>query len=485
METSIKTNFVFNLINTVAGLLFPLITFPYASRIMQADGIGLVNFFQSIIGYIILLSSIGIPLYSIREVARVRDDVKKMNITAVEIFLLHSLLTVFGYVGILVICLTVVEVQVDIPLFLVLSTSIFFTAIGCEWFYQGIEDFKYIAMRSLAIKILFVILLFVFVRSKSDLMVYGIITVMGTVGNNVFNFIRLRRHIHKKLFKFKELHPLRHLKPALKVFILNLIVSLYVNLNPVMLGFLSDVTSVGFFTAASKISNMLLGLTVALQNAVLPRTSNLLQSGNYEKFKDLTQKVLDFIFFLALPLSVLLVILSSSVICVLCGETYRPASLSLAILAPIIFVISLSGLFGIQMLYPQGKEKIVIVTTALGALTNLVLNFALIPVLSYDGASISTLIAEIVVTITMAFLGRKYLPLDKFNSHYKDCIIGTMIMSIFVYAISKLVDSDYIIVLLAPVVGCIVYMSWMLIKKNTFTTSLLNMLIENKILSLK
>lgn len=466
MAKSVKTNFIFNLINTIAGLLFPLITFPYASRILMADGIGLVNFFQSIIAYITLLSSIGIPLYSIREIARVRDDVRQLSVTAVEILLLHACLTVAGYMAVAVLCLTVAEIQVDIPLFLVLSTSIFFTAIGCEWFYQGIEDFKYIAMRSIAVKFLYMVLLFVLVKSRDDLMAYGVLTIIGTVGNNVFNFARLRKYIDRVSFRFRDLHPFRHFKPALKVFVLNLIISLYVNLNSVMLGFMADMTAVGLFTAASKISHILLGFTGALQNAVLPRTSNLLQAGDYEKFKELTQKVMDFIFLVTIPVSVGLIILSPSVITVLCGESYRPAATSLSILAPIVFIIALSGLFGIQMLYPQGKEKIVILATGLGAAVNLVLNFILIPTLSHDGASIATLVAEVVVTSSMAYYGRKYLPLRRFSRHYIDCIIGSILMGGACMVAYHYVDNDIVSIVLVPVVGLAVYSSWLIFRQN-------------------
>ena len=166
MARSVKANYLFNLINSASQLLFPLITFPYASRIMMADGIGQVNFFQSIISYISLFTCLGIPMYAIREIAKVRDNLEKMTRTTVEILLLHAFLTLFGYIIVAAICMTVAKVQTDIPLFLILSVSIFFTAIGCEWFYQGIEDFKYVAIRGIVVKTVSVLLLFLLVKSN-------------------------------------------------------------------------------------------------------------------------------------------------------------------------------------------------------------------------------------------------------------------------------------------------------------------------------
>ena len=144
MAKSVKINFIFNLINTTSGLLFPLITFSYASRIIMAEGIGQVNFYNSIISYITLFSSIGIPLYGIREIARVRDCKAELSRTTIEILVLNLLLNIIGYAAVAIICITVSRVQANIPLFLLLSVSIALTTIGCSWFYSGIEEFKYI-----------------------------------------------------------------------------------------------------------------------------------------------------------------------------------------------------------------------------------------------------------------------------------------------------------------------------------------------------
>lgn len=179
MAKSLKANYLFNLANTISGLLFPLITFPYASRILLADGIGQINFFQSIIQYITLLTCLGIPMYAIREVAKIRENIEERNKVTVEILLLHASLTVVGYIIMILLVATVTKIQVDILLFLLLSTTIFFTAIGCEWFYQGVEDFKYITIRGLIVKTISVILLFLLVKTKEDIMWYAAYSVFG------------------------------------------------------------------------------------------------------------------------------------------------------------------------------------------------------------------------------------------------------------------------------------------------------------------
>ena len=210
MFKSVKINYILNLINTGSQVLFPLITFPYASRVMHPEGIGEVNFFSSIIGYISLFTCLGIPMYAVREIARVRDDANKMQKTAIEILLLHLILTLFGYFIVGVLSLTVPQINEDLALFLLLSLNLLLTAIGCEWFYNGIEDFTYITIRGILVKIVAIVFLFLFVHTRADIIYYGIYTVFGALGGNIFNLYRLRKYIKINTFK-GELNIFRHL----------------------------------------------------------------------------------------------------------------------------------------------------------------------------------------------------------------------------------------------------------------------------------
>lgn len=470
MSNSLKTNYIYNLINTISGLLFPLITFPYASRILLADGIGQVNFFQSIIQYITLLTCLGIPMYAIREIAKVRDNIKERNKVATEILLLHASLTLIGYIIVAVLIATVSKIQVDIPLFLILSTTIFFTAIGCEWFYQGVEDFKYITIRGLIVRTISIFFLFLLVKTKEDLMWYATYSVFGVLGGNIFNFFRLRKYISIKKLSFTELRPLKHLLPALHIFVLNLIISIYVQLNSVMLGFMSDTTAVGLFTAASKLSHMVLGIVSALGTAMLPRLSNLIATGQKEKFDYLSQKAMQFVIALTLPMTVGMTIASPYLIPLFCGETYTPAILTLQIISPIILAIGMSNIMGIQILYPQGQEKKVIICTVLGAITNFLLNLWLIPKFAQNGASIATVAAEIVVTVSMVFIGKKYIPIKWKNKNYLYYIIGSLLMAGGVWLWMKYTPCQSTIanLMVACGIGLGIYVTYLAYIKDSF-----------------
>ena len=377
MAKSLKINYLLNLTNTITGIVFPIIAFPYAARIMLADGIGLINFYSSIINYIALFSCLGIPMYAIREIAKVRDDIQERNKITLEILFLHLGLTSLGYVAVSIIASFIPQVQTHVPLFLLLSATIILTTIGCEWFYIGTEDFLYITVRGVIVKSVSLIFLFVLVRTKEDIMWYALYTVIGSLGGNIFNFFRLRKLVDLKSIDLKELKPLNHLKPALRIFVLNLIISIYCNLNTVMLGFMKGNESVGLFTAATRLTQVILALVSSMSTVMLSRFTNLIANNQTDRFEALAKKVITFVVAITLPLMVGLFAVAPMLIPIFCGEAYDGAVLTLQLLSSIVVSIGLSNVLGIQILYPMGKENIVIISTAFGAVLNFMLNIIL------------------------------------------------------------------------------------------------------------
>lgn len=474
MAQSVKVNYILNLINTGTQMLFPLITFPYVCRVIEADGIGQINFFQSIISYISLFTCLGIPMYAIREIARDRSDVVQMNRTAMEILLLHSMLTLVGYAIVAILCLTVPQIQVNIPLFLILSLTIFFTAIGCEWFYQGIEDFKYITIRGLIIKTVSVVLLFIFVKSKTDLLYYGCYTVFGVLGGNIFNFFRLRKYIHRENIIFSELHIKRHIKPVLKVFSFSVVTSIYLQLNTVLLGFLKSALAVGYFAAATKVMQMLLTMSACLGSVMMPRASHLIAENKEDEFNRLIQKSYDFTLAIALPMTIGLIFCAPSLITALCGVKFEHSILPSQIIAPIILMVAISNVFGIQVLFPKGKINIVTLCCGIGAVADLTLNLCLIPFFSYIGTSIAYLGAEVATTVSMYFIGRRYIPIIYFKKSHLTYALGCIVMALALYGISLLQLPTLTILLLQGCCGVLAYFIILCICKDEMLVQILS-----------
>lgn len=468
MISSIKFNFALNLANTVSRLLFPLITFPYVSRILLAEGIGQVQFFQGIIDYISLCSALGIPLYAVREVARVRNDKACLCKMTVEILLLHSALTLMGYGAVYVLVATVAKIQMDIPLFLLLSASLFFDAIGGVWFYQGIEDFKYITIRGIAVRIFSLICLFVFVRSKSDLFYYAAIIITANAGGNLFNFVRLRKHLDTSLLCLKELRLLRHLRPALHLFAINVINSIFINLDTVMLGFMKSEAVVGYYTVSIRITGVILGIVQSLGAVLLPHLTNLASHSRMEEFRQLVNKALSFTLAISLPLTVGLIFMAKPLIHLFVGHRFEPAILTVQIMAPLILFISISRMMCWQILFPLNEEKKVFYTMLAGAAVNFVMNLLFIPSYSQYGAGGATCVAEGLVAVIAIAFARRTIPIQLFsqrNFHY--CIVSLCI-AVSLYVWKNLVTDETGYVLVGVLSSALIYGGYLWYKKDTF-----------------
>ncbi len=473
MAKSIKENFIYNMIGTVSGFLFPMITFPYVSRVIMAEGIGQIQFYTSIINYVVLLTSLGIPLYATREIARVRDNIVDLSRTTTEIICLNLILNIIGYAAIFVMCFTIDEIMQNVPLFLLLSTSIVLTSIGCSWFFSGVEDFKYITLRGLVIKIICIVFLFLFVHDKDDLMYYAAYTVLGTVGNNILNFIRLRKYIILNSFSFQEINIWKHLKPAFAIFVFNLVTSIYVNLDKVMVGFLKDNESVGYYTAATTISHIFLTAVTSLGVVMLPRLSNLVKLGDMDSFNILAKKSYNFIITLSFPICGGLILLAPSLIRIFSGEGFVPAIPTLQIISPIIVAIGISNLIGLQVLYPLGKIKIVTISTLVGAIINCSLNLLMIPKFAQNGAAVATVCAEICVTLTQFIIARKYIPFKLIDRQSIYCFVATLLMIFFCHSFIGVGCSDLINLIVVPIIGVLFYGIVMILIKNTIALEVL------------
>lgn len=463
---SVKANILLNGINTVTGIIFPIITFPYAARVLLPEGIGAVNFLNSIVGYIILFTSLGIPMYAVKEVAKYQDDKRQRDKTTVEIIILSTILCLLGYVAVWLLGEFVPQIHKQSALFYILSLSIIFTGIGVNWFYQGIEDFKFITARAIIIRTLAAAALFVFVKDSSDILIYGMIVVGSTVGNNIINFFHLRKHLNIQLVKIKDLEILRHLKPSLQVFILNLITSLYIQLNSIMLGFMSGDEAVGYFTAGTKISHVGLTIISSLGTVLLPHCSHLLKKGDLTGFNSIIRKSLNVTLALSWPMAIGLMVLAMPVTIIFCGTEFTESIPVLYLNAPVIIFISLTNVMGIQILYPKDKINIVILSVSGGAITNLVFNIFLIPQFGSIGAAIATLITEFAVLVIQVIAGRKYYPFgvkDILNIKY---ILSSLTMGLAVYISVASIHSNALQLLVGLPVGVIVYYIIMLTTKD-------------------
>lgn len=450
--SSVKVNYVLQLANTAAQMLFPLLTFPYACRIVGADGIGLVSWFDSIASYIVLFVNLGIPIYAIRETARVRSDSAALSRTSAEIFALHSILSLLGLVAVAVVLMAVGEVRAHAPIFLIVCSTMIFNVIGCEWFFLGTEDFKYITIRGLIVKAVAVALLFLLVKTRDDLVYYAIYTVVGSVGGNIFNFFRIRSKVPQVGSLWRGLNLRRHLLPALEAFSFTLVISIYLRLNVILLGFMESAMAVGFYAAATKLLTVFKTLPKVLGDVMMPRMSNLVAEGHDDEVRSLLQKSYDFTLLTVIPLVVFLVASAPHAIALLCGREFLPAVTAARIVAFVMFFSAVTNVIGMQTLYPQGRFRIVVWSCAIGAVGDLIACLVLVPRFSYDGAAVAFLIAEILVAVAQISIGWRFIPFRFFTCRHVPILAAAAAMIAASAALSRISFGSDIAAIAA--VGC-------------------------------
>ena len=394
---SLKLNFVMNAILTMSSIIFPLITFRYVSNILLPDGTGKVSFAISLITYFNMFAQLGIPIYGIRICAMVRDNKEELTRTAHELLVLNFIVGAVSYFVLLLI-LFVPKLQEDRALYIIVSSTIFLSAIGMEWLYKALEQYTYIAIRSIIFKLIAMVGMFLLIHQKSDYVVYGGITVFASSAANIINLFHARKYIGFHSVGYYSIH--RHLKPVLIFFAMSCATTIYTNLDNVMLGIMATKTQVGYYDAAVKVKVVLVSLVTSLGTVLLPRASYYVEMEMKGEFRRISAKALNFVMLVALPLMIFFMLFAEQSIRFLTGGTlYESATLPMQIIMPTLLFIGITNVLGIQILVPLGREKTVLVSEIVGAVTDLILNAILIPQYGASGAAIGTLAAEFAVLV--------------------------------------------------------------------------------------
>lgn len=394
-QVSLKLNFIMESILSMSTFIFPLITFPYVSRILLPEGTGKVSFATSLVSYFLILAQLGIPKYGIRACAKVRDDHEELTRTAQELLIINLIMTVFTYIAFFIVLAVVPRFQEDKPLYLIVSLSILFNTIGMEWLYKALEKYTYITVRSVIFKFVAILAMFALVHTKEDYVIYGGISILASSFSNVFNFFHAHKYISMKPVGNYNLK--RHWKPVVVFFAMACATTIYTHLDTVMLGFMKTDADVGYYNAAVKIKTILVSIVTSLGTVLLPRVSYYVQTGQKEAFARITKKALNFVFLLASPLVVYFILFAKQGIYFLSGTAYAGSIAPMQLIMPTLLLIGLSNITGIQILVPTGREIIVLYSEIAGAIVDIIINALLIPGMASSGAAIGTLVAEAVV----------------------------------------------------------------------------------------
>lgn len=446
-QRSLKQNFLMNAILTMSNFIFPLITFPYVSRILLPEGMGKVTFAASVISYFSMFAQLGIPVYGIRACAKVREDKKKLSQTAHELLIINIAMSAFCYASFGVLLFYVPKFREEKALFLITSLTILFNTIGMEWLYKALEQYTYITIRSIVFKFVALAAMFALIHSKTDYVIYGAISIFASSASNIMNFFNSRKFIFLKScgkYDFKQ-----HLPPVLVFFAMSCATTVYTHLDVVMLGFMSTDTDVGYYNAAIKIKVILVSIVTSLGHVLLPRLSYYIQNNMTEEFRNITDKAVNFIVVLAAPLTVYFMLFAREGIFFLSGREYVGSVLPMQILMPTLLLIGLSSLMGLQILVPLGREKTVLYSEVMGAGVDLLINSLTIPRFASVGAAAGTLTAEAVVWL-FQFCALKSVVIPSYKKiRYPIILLGLASGSLSAFLIKRLIHNLFFMLMIS------------------------------------
>ena len=473
---SIRKNYFMNIILTMSSFIFPIITFPYITRVLLPPGTGKIQFATSVIAYFTMFAQLGAPSYGIRVCAKVRDNREELTRTAHELLIINIVMSAVAYILLAAALVFVPKLREERTLIIVISLTIGLTAIGMEWLYKALEQYTYITIRSVTFKLIALVAMFLLVHSKSDYIIYGGITIFASSASNVLNLINAHKYIGFKPVGQYDFR--RHIKPILVFFAMACATTIYTNLDNVMLGFMTTDTDVGYYGAAVKIKGILVSIVTSLGAVLLPRASYYVEHGNMEEFRRITRKALNLVILLSVPLFVFFILFAKEGIFLLSGPEYEGSIVPMQVIMPTLLLIGITNIFGIQILVPTGREKYVLYSEIAGAIVDIIINAILIPRMQSTGAALGTLVAELVVLIVQYYALRNEIK-DAFKEvQYVKILIGVILGAILSIGFSFLDFGYFIKLILAAILFFGSYGLFLLLTKEKMTIELYNQAIE-------
>lgn len=425
MSKSVAKNALYNGMRTIAFMLFPLITYPYVTRVLLAENLGKIDFAVSFVSYFLLIAALGINTYATREGAGLRNDQKRLDEFASQIFTINMVSTAAAYVALLLFVLFWPHLQGYLSLIAIQSITIIGTTMGVEWVYSLEEDFGYITARTILVQVVSTVLMFLLVRKTSDYVVYAAIVVFSGVGGNAFNWFRARRYTRIRLvwhFDFR-----RHLVPMLILFGNAIAVTIYVNIDVSLLSVMRGDYEVGVYGVSVKVYRMVKQLLNAVVTVSLPRLSLYVAQHEDAAYHTLLKNMAHGLLVIVAPVLTLLFLMACDVVLIVGGETYLVAVPTLRILCAAGF-FAIAGNYVVNaVLLPFSKERLALRCTVIGAVANLLLNFVCIPLFGMVGAAATTVVAEACVVAFAAWYARHDVDLCTLAKELAEVLVTSLL----------------------------------------------------------
>lgn len=402
----IKRNFLFSSVLTVSGYVFPIIVYPHVARALGVYNMGVCNFVDSLIDYFVLFSMLGIATIGVREIAACRGDRIETSRRFLSIFAIGGISTLIALAALVACTLTIDALSDYKPLMFIGILKLLGNFLLLDWLFQGLEDFRYITIRTISIKIGYAVAVFIWVWNPDDYLTYYFIWCVSFALNAVFS---CSRALHLIDFKVRNLEWRRILKPILILGLYMLLTSMYTTFNIAYLGFECGDVQVGYYTTATKFFLVLIGFYAAFTRVMIPRMSSLVADGKKEMFQALEHKAVNALIAIAVPLIIFTCVFSEEIIRLFSGDEFLAATLPARIVFPLIFIIGYEQIIILQVLLPMKKDRALFVGSIIGAVIGIAANLILVPRLLSVGSAIAWVIAETAVMISGQVFVSHYL----------------------------------------------------------------------------
>lgn len=465
-KNSVNSNTIFNTLKSVFSVIYPLITFPYISRVLLTDNVGKINFGNSIVSYASLIASLGVTTYAIRECSRVRENKEELSKTASEILSINIMSTMIAYVALAVVLIVAKPLENYRLLICIQSTAVLFATLGADWLNTAMEDFRYIAIRTVTIQILSLLLMVLFVHKPEDYMIYAVISVVASSGANIVN-IFYRRKYCRTVFTWK-MDLKRHLPSILLLFSLILSQTIYVNSDMTILGLMRGDREVGLYSISVKIYRIVNTTIASIAWVVMPKLSYSFAKSDYTEINRLLKYALNYIVVLGIPSICGLEIIAPQLVVTIAGEAYTEAALSLRILGVAMLCSFFGGWVGNMTRLPAGKEALSLKISYISALINIILNLLLIPKWGLNAAAFTTAISELVSLVWGFILLDKSIKIEGLKQVFAAPLLGGIGIFVIGWVVQRNIYKAWEVSVVTIVASAIWYLIVLLATKNEF-----------------
>ena len=473
-KKSILKNYIYNLSYQILTLILPIVTTPYLARVLGATGTGIYGYTFSIATYFILFGSLGVALYGQREIAYAQDNKEKRKKIFIEIIIFRFITMA---ISIIVYYLFFMRKGEYSQYYTILLLELIAAAFDISWFFQGLEEFKKTVIRNILVRVVSVSCIFIFVKEPQDLNKFIFIYSLADLIGNLSLWLYLPKYL--KGIEVKNIDIITQIPQILLLFVPQISNQLYKMLDTTMIGkIISDKAETGYYEQAQKVTRLLLTIVTSLGTVMIPRMASTFASGDKEKVKAYMKNSFHFVFFLSFPMMFGISSIAKAFVPIFFGLGYDKVVILIKIISPIILLMGVANVIGTQYLLPTKRQKEYTISIVVGTVFNFVLNYILISKFASIGASIATVLSQVIVDGMQFYAIRNDISFMEVLKYTYKYLIASVIMFMACTLSQFIVASGIASIILQVVIGVIIYMGALILLKEDYVYYFINKIKE-------